>query len=68
MLMKRPTYRRFEYIPRFYNPDKDEQERRKRKLGFRNYRRFDRRKGVNKIIIWAIAIIIIAWFISKYSN
>ncbi len=42
MLPKRPQHRKFDYTPRFYDPDKDEevknQERRKRRLGFRTAR------------------------------
>ena len=40
--MKRPQYRNFDYTPRFYDPEKDEEakeaERRKRRLGFRTAR------------------------------
>jgi hypothetical protein len=67
MFFKRPSYKRFEYIPRFYNPNKDLEERRKRKLGFRKNRRYQQ-KGSIKIIIWAILIFIILWFINKFSN
>ncbi len=66
MLMKRPKNRKFEYIPRFYNPENDIDERRKRKLGFRNYRKYQKR-GASSIIIWAVVILIILWFIIKYN-
>jgi len=66
MFLKRPKNKRFEYIPRFYIPEKDAEERRKRKLGFRDYRKYNR-KGTNKIIIWILAILIILWFILKYN-
>jgi hypothetical protein len=67
MLMRKPQHRKFEYVPRFYDPTKDPEERRKRKLGFRNYRKHGR-KGKSNIIIWLVAIVIILWFILKYSN
>ncbi len=67
MFFKRPKNKKFEYIPRFYVPEKDQEERRKRKLGFRNYRKY-KQKGVSSIVIWAIGILIILWFIIKYSN
>ena len=35
MFFKKPRHRDFEYIPRFYKPETDPDERRKRKLGFR---------------------------------
>lgn len=65
MFMKRPVNKRFEYIPRFYVPEKDKEERRKRKLGFRNYRKYHR-KGTSSLIIWLIGILIVLWFIIKY--
>jgi len=34
MLMKKPQHRIFDYPPRFYKPEQDKGERRKRKLGF----------------------------------
>lgn len=65
MFLKKPQNRKFEYIPRFYVPEHDKDERRKRKLGFRNHRKFKKR-GVSSIILWLISIIIIIWFIIKY--
>ncbi len=32
MFLKRPQHLRFEYIPRYYNPDKDEELKRKERL------------------------------------
>jgi hypothetical protein len=35
MFFKRPTHKNFDYIPRFYKPETDPEERRKRKFGFK---------------------------------
>lgn len=42
MFFKKPRHRIYEYIPRFYKPESDPNERRKRKLGFK------RQLGINK--------------------
>ena len=65
MFIKKPQHRKFEYIPRFYVPEKDQEERRKRKLGFRSYKKFQKR-GFSSILILLIGILIILWFIIKY--
>jgi len=44
--MKRPRHRVFDYPFRFYKPEEDEQERRKRKLGFTSYRKYKHQKKV----------------------
>lgn len=67
MFFKRSKNKRFEYMPRFYVPEHDEEERRKRRLGFRQFRKYNK-KGTNKIIFWALAILLIIWFIVKYYN
>ncbi len=65
MFIKKPQHRKFEYIPRFYVPEHDKDERRKRKLGFRNHSKFKKR-GVSSIIVLLIGILIILWFIIRY--
>ena len=34
MFVKKPSHRKFEYQPRHYKPQMDEDEKRKRRLGF----------------------------------
>ena len=58
MFMKRPNHRIFDYPPRFYKPEEDERERKKRKLGFSRKVRASRRKTRNPLI-WIILLIII---------
>lgn len=64
MFMKKPQYKRFDYTPRFYKPELDEEERRKRRLGFRYVRTSYRKKATNPII-WIVLIILIALIMSK---
>lgn len=58
MFMKRPAHRVFDYPPRFYKPEEDERERKKRKLGFSRKVRTSRRK-TRSPLIWIILLIII---------
>ncbi|NOX16835.1 MAG: hypothetical protein GXO87_00935 [Chlorobi bacterium] len=37
MLAKRPKHRIFDYEPRFFDPEKDETEKRKKRLKFRSH-------------------------------
>ncbi len=42
MFMKRPNHRVFDYPARFYKPETDEKEKRKKKLGFSAQRKVDK--------------------------
>jgi hypothetical protein len=57
MLLKRPSYKRFDYTPRFYNPNRDPETMRRREL------RFERqtRRGKNRPLYWVIAMLILSW-------
>ncbi len=59
MLFKRPAYRRFEYSPRYYNPDRDPENVRRREM------RFERktRRGRNRPIYWVIGMLILTYII-----
>lgn len=65
MLMKRPKHRVFDYPARFYKPEEDERERKKRRLGFSRQRKFQPRK--RSPVIWIVLLIIIIYFIIKFS-
>lgn len=54
MFMKRPTYRKFDYEPRYYKPDQDPSERRRRRLGFRS----NVKRRVNSKIPWLFIIML----------
>ncbi|WP_337865579.1 hypothetical protein [Ignavibacterium sp.] len=67
MFMKKPQYRRFDYTPRFYKPEMDEEERRKRKLGFRTSRHYKNRKATNPVL-WLVLIILIIFILIKFGH
>ncbi|WP_304144667.1 hypothetical protein [Ignavibacterium album] len=67
MFMKRPQYRKFDYTPRFYKPELDEEERRKRKLGFRSTRMSTRKKAINPLI-WLIMILLIIFILIRFGK
>jgi len=66
MFMKRPAHRKFDYQPRYYKPEFDEDERRKRRLGFRS----SLRKNSNTKIPWPYIIMlgIILFIFLKYNG
>ncbi len=63
MFMKRPRNRVFDYTPRFYTPESDEKERKKRRLGFSRQIK-TKRKNTNSVI-WIMLILIIIFAIIK---
>lgn len=64
MFMKKPRHRVFDYPPRFYKPDEDEQEKRKRRLGFSRSRKHGKKRSTNPII-WLILIALVIWILIK---
>jgi hypothetical protein len=67
MFLKRPRHRIFDYTPRFYNPDEDEEERRKRRLGFRRGRKIKGNR-VTSPIIWLLLVVIVLYLYLKLSG
>ena len=66
MFIRKPTHRKFDYEPRYYNPDKDKETKRKQRLGFRsNYRN---KTASKKPIILIIFFLIILYFFLKYNG
>lgn len=57
MFMKKPTHRVFDYPPRHYNPQSDETEKRKKKLGFRSARKHSNVKRKNNLI-WILLLLL----------
>ena len=66
MFMKKPSHRVFDYPPRFYEPETDEREKRKKKLGFRYQRKRIRKK--KNPAIWGIYIIAVIYLYLKFSG
>jgi hypothetical protein len=64
MFFKRPAHRIFDYTPRFYKPDEDPDERRKRKLGFRRQLKIMRKK--KNPLLWLVLIIAVIYLYIKF--
>jgi hypothetical protein len=58
LFLKRPKHRSFDYTPRFYDPEKDQNEERKKRLKFR-YNRISKRKTTSPIYYLIIVLVII---------
>lgn len=65
MLIKLPKHKVFNYQPRFYDPDKDKIEERKKRLKFRYYRK-NLKRGRSSIY-WLIILIIVLYFYFRLS-
>ena len=50
MFFKKSPHRIFDYTPRFYKPEEDKDEKRKRKLGFRRQMKIKRKKKRDLVI------------------
>jgi len=66
MLMKNPQHRIFDYPPRFYKPEQDEDERRKRKLGFRKHLKIKRKK--RSALRWLVIFLMVVVILLKLSG
>ena len=67
MFIKKPKYRKFEYQPRHYKPQLDDEEKRKRKLGFRsNYR--NKTTSKKRPVIYIVMLFIILYIFLKYNG
>jgi len=66
MLFKKPKHKSFDYTPRFYKPEEDKQEKRKRKLGFR--RAIVKQRKNRNPIVWGIMVILIIIIYLKLSG
>jgi len=56
MFVKKPRNKRFEYTPRYYNPQHDPEERRKRRMKFES----NVRRGKNRPIYFYAILLILA--------
>lgn len=67
MFMKKPSHRVFDYPPRFYKPEADEIEKKKKKLGFTRKIKSHRRKQRSPLI-WIILAIIVVFIYLKLAG
>lgn len=66
MFFKKPRHKTFDYTPRFYKPEEDKNERRKKKLGFRRQIKVQRRK--KSPLIWVLLVIIVIYIYLKLTG
>ncbi len=59
MFIKKAKHKVFDYQPRYYDPSKDEDERRKRKLAFKSNLKYNRNSGKKSLLM----LIIMALFV-----
>ena len=57
MFMKKPGNRIFDYTPRYYQPENDNHEKMKRRLGFSRKAKSNRKR--KNPIIWVILVILV---------
>jgi len=66
MLMKKAQHRIFDYPPRFYKPEQDKDERRKRKLGFRKHLKIKLKK--RSALLWFVIVLMVVFILLKLSG
>lgn len=66
MFFKKPRHRVFDYTPRFYKPEEDKTERRKKRLGFRRQSNIKRKK--RSPLIWVLLVIIVIYIYLKLAG
>ena len=66
MFMKKPSHRVFDYPTRFYKPETDEIEKRKKRLGFSRKIKSTRRK--KSPLIWILLVIIVVFIYLKLAG
>lgn len=58
MLLKRPKHKNFEYLPRYYDPDKDPELKRRERFRITSSTRRGKRPSMIRLVIWLLAAII----------
>ncbi|MEJ5305970.1 MAG: hypothetical protein WHV63_08500 [Ignavibacteria bacterium] len=65
MLMKRPEHKRFDYIPRYYDPEKDKSQKLKDRIEIARKSYLYKKKN-NRLIIYFLIIILIIYLAIKF--
>ncbi len=66
MFMKKPQHRVFDYPSRFYKPEDDDKERRKRRLGFK--RQLKIKRGKRSSLIWIVLLALAVYIYLKLTG
>lgn len=65
MLMKKPEHKRFEYRPRYYNPEKDKSQKFKERFEITRKSYLLKKKN-NKFILYFLIIILVLYLAIKF--
>lgn len=65
MLMKKPEHKKFEYLPRYYNPDKDKDQNFKDRFELARHSYLLKRKN-NKLFVYFIFLTIIIYLAIRF--
>ncbi len=57
MFLKKPNHKQFDYIPRYYNPGKDPDIKRREKLRFSTNVRRGKQPSRLKLILWFVVAV-----------
>lgn len=66
MFMRSPRNRVFDYPPRFYKPEEDPEERKKRKLNFRQGRKHSRKR--KSTVYWVVLFFLILYLYFRFTG
>jgi hypothetical protein len=64
MIMRRPQHKQFEYIPRYYDPSKDEEARKRRRIKFERHTS----RGAHRPLLFIIVALVLVYLIYSYLN
>ncbi|MBN1447021.1 MAG: hypothetical protein JXA28_03750 [Bacteroidetes bacterium] len=62
MFMRKPQHRQFEYTPRYYDPRKDEEARRRRRIQFER----TVHRGSHKPLLVIVVMFLVAYLLYTY--
>lgn len=65
MLMKKPEHKKFEYLPRYYKPEKDKTQNFRERFEITR-RSYSIRKKSNKIFLYLIFILVVLYLAIKF--
>ena len=60
---QKQEYRRFEYIPQFYDPEKDEKE--EKRFRFRRNFAIEKARSKQSSLVWLLALLGFAYYLIK---
>jgi len=62
MMMRKPQHKQFEYTPRYYDPSKDEDARKRRRIKFERHTR----RGSHRSLLYVVAALVLVYLIISF--